>query len=59
MIHVLKHKYTQNTYIHTNTLTIKNAGSDIKQLKIQYIVAGNREGHCGLYTSGAVPRKLN
>lgn len=55
MIHVLKHKYTQNTYIHTNTLTIKNAGNDIKQLKIQYIVAGNREGHCGLYTSGAVP----
>lgn len=55
MIYVLKHKYTQNTYIHTNTLTIKNAGNDIKQLKIQYIVAGNREGHCGLYTSGAVP----
>ena len=33
--------------------------NDIKQLKLQYIVAGNREGHCSLYTSWAVPRKLN
>ena len=36
MIHVLKHTNTQNMYIHTNTLTIKNAGNDIKQLKFQY-----------------------
>lgn len=55
MIYVLKHKYTQNTYIHTNTLTIKNAGNDIKQLKIQYIVVGIEKGTVACILVGQFP----
>lgn len=41
------HIYTQNIYVHTNTMTIQNAGKDIEWQDPQYTVTENTE----LYTA--------